>query len=271
MLSYVSILRPSNSIMAGIGAFIGYSIAYGGITFNSIVVYAILAAFFVSSAGMVINDYFDREVDAKLKPKKPIPSGKIKPNVALFYSLALFFIGNALAYLINPTAFAIAIAFSLLLVFYSAVLSKFKYIGNWVIASATAFTFIFGSVAFHFSNIVLIFAISALLTNVARELGKDFEDLEADKGFKKSLPMIVPEKAVQFIIILLTFIAIFLVYVPYFLLNFGNLWFLTLVTAANVVFIYSVALTLKRNYNTLASITKTAMGIALIGFLVGIF
>ena len=30
---------------------------------------------FITSAGFAINDYFDRESDAVIKPKRPIPSG----------------------------------------------------------------------------------------------------------------------------------------------------------------------------------------------------
>ena len=30
---------------------------------------------FITSAGFSINDYFDRESDAIIKPKRPIPSG----------------------------------------------------------------------------------------------------------------------------------------------------------------------------------------------------
>ncbi len=32
---------------------------------------------FITSAGFAINDYFDRESDAVIKPKRPIPSGAL--------------------------------------------------------------------------------------------------------------------------------------------------------------------------------------------------
>ncbi len=32
---------------------------------------------FITSAGFAINDYFDRESDAIIKPKRPIPSGAL--------------------------------------------------------------------------------------------------------------------------------------------------------------------------------------------------
>ena len=41
---------------------------------------------FITSAGFAINDYFDRESDAVIQPKRPIPSGalSLKQVVDLF-------------------------------------------------------------------------------------------------------------------------------------------------------------------------------------------
>ncbi len=40
-------------------------------------------------AGMVLNDYFDRDVDAVERPQRPIPSGRISANFALILGSAL--------------------------------------------------------------------------------------------------------------------------------------------------------------------------------------
>lgn len=34
-------------------------------------------------AGMALNDYADREVDARERPNRPIPSGRVSPDFAL--------------------------------------------------------------------------------------------------------------------------------------------------------------------------------------------
>ncbi len=52
---------------------------------------------FITSAGFALNDYFDRESDAVIKPKRPIPSGalNLKQVVivsAVFFSLLAWFL-----------------------------------------------------------------------------------------------------------------------------------------------------------------------------------
>ncbi|WP_162795796.1 UbiA family prenyltransferase, partial [Nonomuraea lactucae] len=34
-------------------------------------------------AGMALNDYADRDVDARERPERPIPSGRVSPGLAL--------------------------------------------------------------------------------------------------------------------------------------------------------------------------------------------
>ncbi|HLU67256.1 MAG TPA: UbiA family prenyltransferase [Kofleriaceae bacterium] len=48
-------------------------------------------------AGMVLNDYFDRDLDAVERPDRPIPSGQIAPGFALALGLALLSLGVWLA------------------------------------------------------------------------------------------------------------------------------------------------------------------------------
>ena len=40
-------------------------------------------------AGMALNDYFDRDIDALERPERPIPSGEIAPYFALGLGVAL--------------------------------------------------------------------------------------------------------------------------------------------------------------------------------------
>src|SRR5262249_23825692 len=50
----------------------------------------LLASGCLYSAGMAFNDYFDRDEDARDRPERPIPSGRISPRgAALFASLLL--------------------------------------------------------------------------------------------------------------------------------------------------------------------------------------
>jgi 4-hydroxybenzoate polyprenyltransferase len=48
-------------------------------------------------AGMALNDYGDREVDARERPSRPIPSGRVTPRFALGLAVGLTASGAALA------------------------------------------------------------------------------------------------------------------------------------------------------------------------------
>ncbi len=268
---FAAIIRPLNCAMAALGTFIGYSIASGFLECQQGIGIAMLVAFLVCGGGMVINDYFDLAIDKKQHPKKALVSGRIKPGTALFYATALFLVGNALAvYYLPATAFGIALAFTILLIAYSRFLGRAKYLGNWVVASGTAFTLVFGASLAGNYAIVAWLALAALFANLARELIKDIEDLKVDKGFKKSLPMVLGKKKTIWFAFVYYLIAIIAVYVPVFLYGFNSLAFVSLVSIANIVFVASFRNARKGKFANAQKLSKIGMLVALIGFLVGV-
>lgn len=73
-------------------------------------------------AGMVLNDYCDRAVDARERPERPIPSGQIAPRVALALGAALLALGVALAAAHSAAALAVALPLAACVVAYDAAL-----------------------------------------------------------------------------------------------------------------------------------------------------
>ncbi|MAG22075.1 MAG: hypothetical protein CL943_02095 [Candidatus Diapherotrites archaeon] len=268
---YVTLLRPFNCIMAVIGVFIGYSIAFGSLVVPAQLGIAMVAAFLICGAGMVINDVFDAGVDKKLHPEKPIPSGRVSTKTALLYSNSLFILANLLAlYALPLVSFAIAFVFSILFIVYAKWLPKLKYIGNWVVASGTAFTLIFGASLVGNFNVVLIFAATALLTNASREIVKDIEDMEQDKGFKVSLPMVTNVGAAKYLAFMAILLAFLLSYIPAVLFSFGGVVFVLLISIANLGFLYSVNFIINGNYTRAQRLLKASMFLALLSFLSGV-
>jgi 4-hydroxybenzoate polyprenyltransferase len=60
-------------------------------------------------AGMALNDYADRELDALERPERPIPSGEISPRAALAAASGLTAAGLALAALSGRRTLAVAV------------------------------------------------------------------------------------------------------------------------------------------------------------------
>lgn len=100
---------------------------------------------FITSAGFSINDYFDRESDAIIKPKRPIPSGVFSLKQVVALSTLLFAAGLALAFLINWLSFLILIVDSILLIIYSAVVKKKSgFAANILVGLLVGTAFIYG-------------------------------------------------------------------------------------------------------------------------------
>ena len=69
-------------------------------------------------AGMALNDYFDRDIDALERPERPIPSGEIAPYFALALGVGLLGAGVTLAALATPAAGAVAAALAAAILLY---------------------------------------------------------------------------------------------------------------------------------------------------------
>ncbi len=64
----------------------------------------VLAALCVYHGGMALNDWADRESDARERPERPIPSGAVAAHSVLLVGLLGLFLGPALAALVSPSA-----------------------------------------------------------------------------------------------------------------------------------------------------------------------
>jgi 4-hydroxybenzoate polyprenyltransferase len=77
-------------------------------------------------AGMFLNDAFDREIDARERPERPIPSGEVRAATVFDAGFALLFGGIALTAIVALTSGAgwrpvlCAVALGALIIFYDA-------------------------------------------------------------------------------------------------------------------------------------------------------
>jgi geranylgeranylglycerol-phosphate geranylgeranyltransferase len=115
----------------------------------------------VTSAGFSINDYFDRESDAVIKPKRPIPSGALSLRQVVAVSVVLFLLGLGLASLINHLSLMILLADSVVLVVYSAfVKRKSGLAANILVGILTGTAFLYGEAVTLGPNVISLSALS---------------------------------------------------------------------------------------------------------------
>jgi 4-hydroxybenzoate polyprenyltransferase len=60
-------------------------------------------------AGMIFNDVFDRHVDAQERPNRPLPSGRVSLNSAIWLGCILMLIGNLAAFSASITSGLVAL------------------------------------------------------------------------------------------------------------------------------------------------------------------
>jgi len=169
----------------------------------------VLSVVLIAGGGNIINDYFDFELDKEFKPERPIASGVISLNSAMYLHMAFVFLGVAIGFYLGWTIDNYKIGYlyvicSLLLYLYSSYLKKIPLAGNLVISTLAAFVFVlpvifdavflnsihaqslFENTGYAFSIIIWqmkFYAGFAFLTSLAREIVKDIEDKEGDSVY----------------------------------------------------------------------------------------
>ncbi|MCX6647841.1 MAG: UbiA family prenyltransferase [Candidatus Bathyarchaeota archaeon] len=179
---FLRILRPVNSVMMGVGILVGVAMA-GGLRSSIPPEYLALAfvtGFTLTGSAMVINDYYDREIDAVNEPGRPIPSGDVKPNEAIAYSLILSAVGLAAAYLTSLQSLAIAVFSWLIMMAYSAWGKRTGFPGNLMVSTCIGLPFIYGGAIAGNISTSLLFSALAFLSNTGREVTKGIVDTEGD-------------------------------------------------------------------------------------------
>jgi geranylgeranylglycerol-phosphate geranylgeranyltransferase len=261
----LEILRPFNCIMAGFAAIIGLLIAKGFYFEAGVPIF--LAVFLITGAGNVVNDYYDREIDAVNRPKRPIPSGCISPMSALNYSLILFAVGCLMAALVNQICLLVAALNSALLFFYARNLKATPLAGNLCVAFLTGSTFLFGGATAGqvglLANQVPFFL--SFLATMSREIAKDIEDVEGDRqGKAKTLPILAGEKVSGTLAAIFALAAVSLSYFA----PFGRVY-LAIVLVADLFFLLSMEKIVKGDASGSQKALKRGMAVALLAFLAG--
>jgi geranylgeranylglycerol-phosphate geranylgeranyltransferase len=127
------------------GDFSNVQLIVGKANFAEIVALIFFSMAAITSAGFAINDYFDKESDAVIKPKRPIPSGALTLKQVVAVSAVLFAVGLVLAALINWLSFAILLVDSAVLLVYSAMVKrKSGFVANVLVGILTGTAFLFG-------------------------------------------------------------------------------------------------------------------------------
>ncbi|WP_178788194.1 UbiA family prenyltransferase [Methanobrevibacter gottschalkii] len=278
MNPYIEILRPGNALMSAISIIL---VALIDKTISIPVVLAMLAVFFETAAGNVINDYFDYKIDLINKPDRPIPSGRISLKNGRNYGYFLFFMGTVCGFFIsyltnNWIPFAIVLFADVVLYLYAYKLKSTPLLGNLTVGFMTGFGFVFGGFSINNPTIIMtsiFLGFFALVMTTAREIIKDIEDIEGDKADgARTLPILIGAKKPAILAAILIVVDSALCPLLYYYHVFGILY-LPVIAIAVVLFIYSAIIILKSQEREVAAKAsknlKIGMLIAFVAFVFG--
>src|SRR3989339_1084890 len=91
----IRLMRPVNCVMMGFAVFVGAVLASPACAVGDWlkIAYGFVTGFTLCAAAMVVNDYYDRAIDAVNEPSRPIPSGLGSSHEALVLALVLTAVG----------------------------------------------------------------------------------------------------------------------------------------------------------------------------------
>jgi 4-hydroxybenzoate polyprenyltransferase len=116
---YLLLIRLPNVFTAPSNILTGYFAAVTVAEANSVH----LTALMVSSGllyigGIVLNDYFDVEIDKRERPFRPLPSGNISKRHALAIAIVAMLIANTIAFVLGPISFAVSLLLTFAIIVY---------------------------------------------------------------------------------------------------------------------------------------------------------
>lgn len=86
------------------------------------------------SGGMILNDYFDFNIDKKERPTRPLPSGKISKQKALSLGIIFLMIANLFAIFSGNESFLISLIMTGIIICYNYKIKFFSFLGVFSLA-----------------------------------------------------------------------------------------------------------------------------------------
>jgi 4-hydroxybenzoate polyprenyltransferase len=124
----LQLLRPANVVTACADVLAGYAAASLPPTFDrgarADLVWLLIATGCLYAGGVVLNDFFDRKLDAVERPERPIPNGAVRPSQAAWLGGVLLVGGVGAASLVNIWASTIAVFIAICALSYDAVMKR---------------------------------------------------------------------------------------------------------------------------------------------------
>lgn len=193
------LVRWANALTAAAAVVIG-AWWVGWVDFRPIALAAV-AALGLTAAANAWNDMADVAIDRIAHPARPLVSGALSMREADRMAMA-----GAVSAVLASSAVSITLGLAsigvlLLMRLYSPWIKRAGFAGNLLVSVLASLPFVYGSYAAGDWELGLPLVLIAIPLHLARELAKDLEDREADRGARRTLPLVFGAPAARVAII----------------------------------------------------------------------
>ncbi|MCK4284914.1 MAG: UbiA family prenyltransferase, partial [Candidatus Lokiarchaeota archaeon] len=240
--------------------------------------------FFISGSSMVINDYYDIEIDKINRPERPIPRGSITLNQAKIIWIITILIGTILS-ILHSLLFKIGYLVTIIVVFmafigwlYAAWGKKSGFLGNIIVGISFSIGLIYGAMLNNsiIPPYIYYFFLTSFFLLLSREVIKGCEDVEGDKNEGvRTLAIRIGIKKSTMVAMILAIVAIVFYILPYFTVINQLLFLISMIFGLAVV-AFAVILMLKGNlinkdFKKVSLLLKIGAFLGLLTFLLASF
>jgi 4-hydroxybenzoate polyprenyltransferase len=116
--AYFELLRPANVVTALADVLAGVAVA--GVRDHGDLPWLLGSTACLYAGGVVLNDFFDRDLDRVERPERPIPSGRVAASHAAAFGVGLLCAGVLCAFQATPTSGLVAITIAAAVILYDS-------------------------------------------------------------------------------------------------------------------------------------------------------
>lgn len=256
--------------MASAAVFIGAMIGNEGKELNYLLISsAIVHAALMLASANIINHFRDMDLDKLKRSKTTKRIGRRGSLIILLFIMPSAFL--TLAYSIhismNIIPFFISMVAFISIITYEYHFKSKGFPGNLLVGFSIGSLFIFGGIYFGVNWTLISISLMASLANVSREIIKDIEDMDADRGFRDTLPIRKGYKFASFLSMVIVMMSFPVAFIPLIASGF-NVFYLFLIALSLISMIYASYSTYgdRSEAARSSSIYKSAMIVSLLGF-----
>ncbi|MBL0176370.1 MAG: UbiA family prenyltransferase [Ignavibacteria bacterium] len=169
---------------AGICVVLGEMLALGALPAARDMILGFLSVFCISASALILNDYFDLEIDRINAPERPLPSGQVTRRDVVLLSTGVTLPGFAAGFLIGGSALVVVVFVWVVGFLYNWKFKRAGVLGNLMVCTSVGMTFILGGITVNkpFESIVWFFGLWVMLVDLGEEIAADAMDMEGDKA-----------------------------------------------------------------------------------------